>query len=179
LRSSQRYGRRSSASRTTSEYPLSSWATRQTSKTSAASTGQKPFLSPSYGTFLTMRRAQERRVCRGFTPSPNLLPTLFPSLFPHPCFPKLCFPNLSPQPSSSSLLLQGRRADEKGGRDTDTVESANVEEVFVDLCRQMIRRGNSYDHMGEDDFDQKHEDTFASKRKRKKRRRGEHRCVIL
>ena len=57
---------------------------------------------------------------------------------------------------------------------------ANVDEVFVDLCRQMLRKDDTMDRGAEDDYYQKYEDpSSARKKKSKRRKRSEHRCVIL
>jgi len=57
----------------------------------------------------------------------------------------------------------------------------NVDEVFVDLCRQMLRRDDVYDRSQEhDDYYAKLEDAHASGKKRRRRKRDHHhRCVIL
>jgi Ras-related protein Rap-1B len=55
----------------------------------------------------------------------------------------------------------------------------NVDEVFVDLCRQMLRRDDVYDRSAEhDEYYTKHEDSQPG-RKRRRRKRDQHRCVIL
>lgn len=57
---------------------------------------------------------------------------------------------------------------------------ANVDEVFVDLCRQMLRKddlqGPSH-NMYEDDY--KYESHASSDWRRRRRRRDAHRCTIL
>lgn len=58
---------------------------------------------------------------------------------------------------------------------------ANVDEVFIDLCRQMLRRDDSeLPHNHDDIYYQKAEDHSSSKR-RHRRKNKEHRtrCVIL
>jgi hypothetical protein len=56
----------------------------------------------------------------------------------------------------------------------------NVDEVFVDLCRQMLRRDDVYDRSADhDDYYAKQEDGHTSGKKRRRRRRDHHRCVIL
>ncbi|KAK3394108.1 krev-1 [Podospora didyma] len=55
----------------------------------------------------------------------------------------------------------------------------NVDEVFVDLCRQMLRRDDMNDTR-DDEYYQKPEDPSSSKRRRRKKRKDrEHRCTIL
>lgn len=58
-------------------------------------------------------------------------------------------------------------------------KKANVDEVFVDLCRQMLRRDDSHDE-SRDDL-QKPEDASTSRKKRNRRKRKDrdHRCMIL
>lgn len=51
---------------------------------------------------------------------------------------------------------------------------ANVEEVFIDLCRQMLRRDDEYNAQG--DADDKYDN--GHKRRRRRRKQGP-RCVIL
>lgn len=53
----------------------------------------------------------------------------------------------------------------------------NVDEVFIDLCRQMLRKYDSVD-ASQDDYYQK-EDPSSRRKRGKRRRRLEHRCVIL
>ncbi|KAB5562896.1 ras family-domain-containing protein [Coniochaeta sp. 2T2.1] len=60
----------------------------------------------------------------------------------------------------------------------------NVDEVFVDLCRQMLRRDDVFDRSADhDDYYTKPEDTHTPlgrrRRKRKKDHHNHHRCVIL
>lgn len=56
----------------------------------------------------------------------------------------------------------------------------NVDEVFVDLCRQMLRRDDAYDRSQDnDDYYAKPEDRHTSAKKRRRRKRDNHRCVIL
>lgn len=62
-----------------------------------------------------------------------------------------------------------------------TCPLANVDEVFIDLCRQMLRRDDSeLPHHHDDIYYQKAEDHSSSKR-RHRRKNKEHRtrCVIL
>ncbi|KAK0729739.1 ras family-domain-containing protein [Lasiosphaeris hirsuta] len=55
----------------------------------------------------------------------------------------------------------------------------NVDEVFVDLCRQMLRRDDAHDDT-HDIYYQKAEDPSSSKRKRRRKRSGrESRCVVV
>ncbi|EFW98633.1 Ras small monomeric GTPase [Grosmannia clavigera kw1407] len=54
----------------------------------------------------------------------------------------------------------------------------NVDEVFIDLCRQMLRKDDiSPAQAYEDDY--KYEGNASSERKRRRRRRDGHRCTIL
>ncbi|KAK3943191.1 ras family-domain-containing protein [Diplogelasinospora grovesii] len=61
----------------------------------------------------------------------------------------------------------------------------NVEEVFVDLCRQMLRRDDSLDANGTngdggDNYYQKPEDLSTSRRRRRRKPKDKaHRCAIL
>ncbi|KAH8882728.1 ras small monomeric GTPase [Thozetella sp. PMI_491] len=54
----------------------------------------------------------------------------------------------------------------------------NVDEVFTDLCRQMLRRDDAVDHSNEDDYYAK-ENQSSRRRRGRRRKRGEHRCVVL
>jgi hypothetical protein len=56
---------------------------------------------------------------------------------------------------------------------------ANVDEVFVDLCRQMLRKEDSEDNMNDKFHNYQYEDGSSSKKYRKKRRNRENRCVVL
>jgi Ras-related protein Rap-1B len=59
-------------------------------------------------------------------------------------------------------------------------KTANVDEVFIDLCRQMLRRDSSPDESREDDYAVKHDDhQHTSKRSKRKKRRDDSRCIIL
>lgn len=55
----------------------------------------------------------------------------------------------------------------------------NVDEVFIDLCRQMLRKDDTSGptHPYEDEY--KYEGNSSSERKRRRRRRDGHRCTIL
>ncbi|KAK3363584.1 ras family-domain-containing protein [Lasiosphaeria hispida] len=56
----------------------------------------------------------------------------------------------------------------------------NVDEVFVDLCRQMLRREDAHEDTRDDIYYQKAEDPSSSKRKRRSKRKDrESRCVII
>ncbi|KAK3330938.1 putative KREV1 protein [Apodospora peruviana] len=58
----------------------------------------------------------------------------------------------------------------------------NVDEVFIDLCRQMLRRDDYHDDSRADDiYYQKAEDPSSStkKKRRRKRKDRDHRCIIL
>jgi Ras-related protein Rap-1B len=60
------------------------------------------------------------------------------------------------------------------------VHAANVDEVFIDLCRQMLRRDSSPDDLRDDDYGAKRDEQGqASKRYKRKKRRDGPRCVIL
>ena len=58
---------------------------------------------------------------------------------------------------------------------TDTY-SANVDEAFIDLCRQMLRRDDIHDDLRDDPYPLRSDDPGA-KRRRKKRRKEK--CTIL
>ncbi|KAK5654357.1 hypothetical protein OQA88_7266 [Cercophora sp. LCS_1] len=55
----------------------------------------------------------------------------------------------------------------------------NVDEVFIDLCRQMLRRDDSYEEPREDAYYQKAEDPASSKRGRRRSKKEKGRCMIL
>ena len=58
--------------------------------------------------------------------------------------------------------------------------SANVDEVFIDLCRQMLRRYDNQDDLRDDIYYQKAEDVPSSRRRRRRSKKDRHsRCVIL
>ncbi|KAK1758526.1 P-loop containing nucleoside triphosphate hydrolase protein [Echria macrotheca] len=63
--------------------------------------------------------------------------------------------------------------------ETSARTRTNVDEVFVDLCRQMLRRDSSYTDSNDDMYHQKLDNPSSSKRRRKKRSNGENRCTIL
>ncbi|KAK1768787.1 ras family-domain-containing protein [Phialemonium atrogriseum] len=64
--------------------------------------------------------------------------------------------------------------------ETSARTKTNVDEVFVDLCRQMLRRDDTYENTNDDDFYDKQEGTNPyGIRRRRKRKHREHRCVIL
>ncbi|KAK0666302.1 ras family-domain-containing protein [Cercophora samala] len=52
----------------------------------------------------------------------------------------------------------------------------NVDEVFIDLCRQLLRREDLLEEQARDDLGQKLDDAAAKKRRRRKRKE---KCVIL
>ncbi|KAL1875132.1 hypothetical protein VTK73DRAFT_10269 [Phialemonium thermophilum] len=64
--------------------------------------------------------------------------------------------------------------------ETSARTRTNVDEVFIDLCRQMLRRDDANEAANDDEPYDKHESTnpFARKSRRKRRHR-EHKCVIL
>lgn len=65
---------------------------------------------------------------------------------------------------------------------TNQMTKANVDEVFIDLCRQIIRRDNAGALSTDDDpyFDEQQEQTLATKKQRRTgKRRGRDRCTIL
>lgn len=53
---------------------------------------------------------------------------------------------------------------------------ANVDEPYIDLCRQMLRRDDNHDEFREDPLSQRADD-LAAKRRRRKRRKDK--CAIL
>ncbi|KAJ9155329.1 Ras family-domain-containing protein [Pleurostoma richardsiae] len=58
----------------------------------------------------------------------------------------------------------------------------NVDEVFVDLCRQMLRRDDIYDTMPDDEYTKRINDPYTKRSRRRKRdKHDRHRakCVIL
>jgi len=57
----------------------------------------------------------------------------------------------------------------------------NVDEAFVDLCRQMLRRDDSQDPTAEEEDWNKYDNPQSSRRRKRRRRRdgGGPRCVIL
>lgn len=59
--------------------------------------------------------------------------------------------------------------------------AANVDEVFIDLCRQMLRRDDIHDDSRADDvYYHKSDDPSSSKRRRRRKGRDkEHKCVVL
>jgi len=65
--------------------------------------------------------------------------------------------------------------------ETSARTRANVDEVFIDLCRQMLRRRDDHvDDPREDVYYQKPEDPSAAKKKRRRKRKdGDRKCVIL
>ncbi|KAK0633620.1 ras family-domain-containing protein [Immersiella caudata] len=54
----------------------------------------------------------------------------------------------------------------------------NVDEVFVDLCRQMLRRDDAQEH-SQDSYYDKGEDPSSSRRRRKRKQKQGPRCAIL
>src|SRR5690348_17086966 len=57
------------------------------------------------------------------------------------------------------------------------LSTANVDEVFIDLCRQMLRRDDTYDAHEGDDYHSKHDHGRSGhprRRRRKKDRRDRH-----
>ncbi|KAK4214106.1 putative ras [Rhypophila decipiens] len=59
---------------------------------------------------------------------------------------------------------------------------SNVDEVFIDLCRQMLRREDYVDDSRENDpYYHKADDPSSSKRRRRRKNRDnkEHKCVVL
>lgn len=58
---------------------------------------------------------------------------------------------------------------------------ANVDEVFIDICRQMLRADDAMEAMDEgDDGSRYRPDDSRRKRRRRKRKDKDHpRCVIL
>lgn len=58
--------------------------------------------------------------------------------------------------------------------------AANVEEVFIDLCRQMLRKDDELDALGDQDASYKYDShRGGSKRRRRKILKDHPRCVIL
>jgi hypothetical protein len=53
---------------------------------------------------------------------------------------------------------------------------ANVDEAFIDLCRQMLRREDIPDDMRDDPYLQRADDPAAKRRRRKRRKE---KCAIL
>ncbi|KAF2454175.1 putative ras small monomeric GTPase [Lineolata rhizophorae] len=60
--------------------------------------------------------------------------------------------------------------------ETSARRRANVDEVFVDLCRQIIQRESELSRLRHSDH---HTHRHRSRKKRTHQRRTEHRCVIL
>ncbi|KAI1263819.1 ras-domain-containing protein [Xylariaceae sp. FL1019] len=62
--------------------------------------------------------------------------------------------------------------------ETSARTKTNVDEVFIDLCRQMLRRDDASDRREEDEYDPY---SLSSHRKRRRRRekKSTHKCVIL
>ena len=54
---------------------------------------------------------------------------------------------------------------------------ANVDEAFIDLCRQMLRRDDSHDDLRDDPYPQRGVDDPEAKRRRRKKRKEK--CTIL
>lgn len=59
---------------------------------------------------------------------------------------------------------------------TDMVVLVNVDEIFVDLCRQLLRRDDLQEEARDELMYQKEEDAAAKKRRRRKRK---DRCMII
>lgn len=55
----------------------------------------------------------------------------------------------------------------------------NVDEVFIDLCRQMLRRDDELQAMDENDDGYKYDMNGGHKRRRRRRRKDSPRCAIL
>ncbi len=53
---------------------------------------------------------------------------------------------------------------------------ANVDEAFIDLCRQMLRRDDSQEDVRDEPYPQRADDLEAKRRRRKRRKE---KCVIL
>jgi hypothetical protein len=53
---------------------------------------------------------------------------------------------------------------------------ANVDEPYIDLCRQMLRREDNHEEFRDDPLSQRADD-LAAKRRRRKRRKDK--CAIL
>ncbi|KAK0717077.1 ras family-domain-containing protein [Lasiosphaeria miniovina] len=97
------------------------------------------------------------------------------------------------------IVLVGNKADLEDSRTVDRAKAfsfsqrwrapyyeasartrTNVDEVFVDLCRQMLRRDDYNEDTRDDDYYQKQEYPASSKKRERRRRKDrEHRCVIL
>ncbi|KAK3906599.1 ras family-domain-containing protein [Staphylotrichum tortipilum] len=60
--------------------------------------------------------------------------------------------------------------------ETSARTRTNVDEAFIDLCRQMLRRDDSHDDMRDDPYPQRADDPEAKRRRRKKRKE---KCTIL
>lgn len=59
--------------------------------------------------------------------------------------------------------------------------TANVDEVFIDLCRQMLRKEDEQGHGDEDEDTYKYDSMGASNKRRRRRRLRDsnQRCVVL
>ncbi|KAH6888157.1 ras family-domain-containing protein [Thelonectria olida] len=55
----------------------------------------------------------------------------------------------------------------------------NVDEVFVDLCRQMLRRDDELQALADDGDGYKHDMNGSHKRRRRRRRKDSPRCIVL
>lgn len=56
---------------------------------------------------------------------------------------------------------------------------ANVDEVFIDLCRQMLRRDDEFQAIADADDGYKHDTGGSQKRRRRKKKKDSPRCAIL
>ncbi|KAH7176451.1 ras family-domain-containing protein [Dactylonectria macrodidyma] len=65
------------------------------------------------------------------------------------------------------------------GSGTDKEPLANVDEVFIDLCRQMLRRDDDHQAQADADDGYKYDMGGSHKRRRRRRRKDSPRCAIL
>lgn len=60
------------------------------------------------------------------------------------------------------------------------MRTANVDEVFIDICRQMLRVDDAIEAMDEETFETRYKyDEHSRKRRRRKRKKDHPKCVIL
>lgn len=70
--------------------------------------------------------------------------------------------------------------DAPGGGRLTRIQTANVDEVFIDICRQMLRADDAMDAMNELDDNGRYRSEERGGRRRKRRRNKDHpRCVLL